>query len=130
LLKGGGRLPPFWLHLYAVLSHFVWPDIMDTVDVKIFGKSEIIVNINEIHPLENAQQLENFALMFGTANGQGTILAVQIGQPELNRIFGDVLIIRYSVVPFHEMMICSTSNEPLDNGMVLWYIYPKPDKRD
>ena len=123
-------MPPFWLHLYAVLSHFVWPDIMDTVDVKIFGKSEIIVNINEIHPLENAQQLENFALMFGTANGQGTILAVQIGQPELNRIFGDVLIIRYSVVPFHEMMICSTSNEPLDNGMVLWYIYPKPDKRD
>lgn len=76
----------------AVLTYFVWPDIMNAIDMKIFGKPEIIVNINEILPLENEQDLENFHLMFGTANGQGTILAAQIGQPELNKIFGDTLI--------------------------------------
>jgi hypothetical protein len=82
----------FTAFIGAVLSHFVWPGFMNTIDEKLLGKPDIIVNVNEIHPLENEQHLENFALMFGTASGQGTVLAAQIGQPELNKIFGDVII--------------------------------------
>jgi hypothetical protein len=75
----------------AVLNHFVWPDIMDTMEVKMFGKTEIIVNINEINPLEEGQ-LENFSLMFGTQNGIGMLVAVQKGHPDLDKIFNDVFI--------------------------------------
>jgi len=76
----------------AILDHFIWPGFLDALDVRIFGKPMIVVNINEIQPLMNAQHLENFSLIFGTMNSQGTILAVQKGQPELNKVFGDAPI--------------------------------------
>jgi hypothetical protein len=89
----------FWLPLIvgavlgAILGYFA-PGIIDTIEVKILGKPEIIVNVNELHPLELASEyeLEYFNLIFFTANGQGTIVATQTNQPELNQIFGDVLI--------------------------------------
>jgi hypothetical protein len=76
----------------ALLDHFVWPGALDSIDKKIFGEPEIIVNINEVHPLENAQRLEDFALMFVTGRGIGMISAINKGHPDLNRMFGDTLI--------------------------------------
>jgi hypothetical protein len=76
----------------AVCFYFIWPDLLNTIEVNLFGEPNIIVNINEINSLEDSQHLENFSLIFGTSNGLGTILAAQTGQPELNKTFGDIAI--------------------------------------
>jgi len=65
---------------------------VNTIDEKLLGKPEIIVNVNQIHPLENEQDLENFSVVFGTTHGIGTILAAQLGNLELNKIFGNTPI--------------------------------------
>lgn len=75
----------------AVLSNFVWSGWIDTIDEKLFGKAEIYVNINELHPLEEGLH-EDFALMFGTQNGIGMVVAVHQVYGGLNNVIKDVFI--------------------------------------
>ena len=76
----------------ALLSYFVFPDLMKSIDQRIFGTTEIVVNITELSPLEKVDRLEDFSMMLGTTMNYGWLAAVKTGQPELNKIFGDTLI--------------------------------------
>ena len=69
----------------ALLSYFVFPDLMKSIDQRIFGTTEIVVNITELSPLEKVDRLEDFSMMLGTTMNYGWLAAVKTGQPELKR---------------------------------------------
>lgn len=76
----------------AVLSYFVWPELMKSIDVRLFGNAEVVVNINELKMLQENQHLEDISILFGTSNGVGWITAVKVGHKDLNRLFGEALV--------------------------------------
>jgi len=82
----------FAIIIGGFLGHYFLDPLWRRLDLIIFGEPEIIININEIHPLEENQSLKDFNITFGTANGMGQIVALQKSHPELNKDFGDAPI--------------------------------------
>lgn len=77
----------------AILDRFIWPGLLEKIEIKILGPKRAILNIAELIPLEMGSEikLENFNLTFATAAGQGWIVAIKKGQNDLRKEFGQVL---------------------------------------
>lgn len=77
----------------AILDRFIWPGLLEKIEIKILGSKRAILNIAELISLEaeSGIKLENFDLTFATAVGRGWIVAIRKGHNNLRKEFGQVL---------------------------------------
>lgn len=77
----------------AILDRFIWPGLLEKIEIKILGPKRAILNIAEFIPLDAGSEikLENFNLTFATAAGRGWIVAIKKGHNDLRKEFGQVL---------------------------------------
>lgn len=77
----------------AILDRFVWPGLLEKIEVKILGPKRAVLNIAEFVPLEVGSEikLENFNLTFATVANQGWVVAIKKGHNNLRKEFGQVL---------------------------------------
>lgn len=77
----------------AILDRFIWPGLLEKIEIKILGPKRAILNIAELIPLEAGSEvkLENFNLTFATATSRGWIVAIKKGHNDLRKEFGQVL---------------------------------------
>lgn len=77
----------------AILDRFIWPGLLEKIEVSILGPKRAILNIAELIPLDTGAQikLENFNLTFATAMGRGWVVAIKKGHNDLRKEFGQVL---------------------------------------
>ena len=105
----------------AVLDRFIWPGILEKIEIKILGPKRAILNIAELIPLEVGSQihLENFNLTFATAMSRGWIVAIKKGHPDLRKEFGQVLFPTVLSNQFgmmdYSVMIKNTGTRKLSN---------------
>lgn len=82
----------FGLFIGALLNEFVFPPILKSVKIFVFGEPKIIFNLTELRPITSIKNLENFSLLFGTANRTGLLILTQTGQKDLNKEYGMTLV--------------------------------------
>lgn len=77
----------------AVLDRFIWPGILEKMEVIILGPKKAVLNIAELTSLNAGAQikLENFNLTFATTMGRGWVVAIKKGHNDLRKEFGQVL---------------------------------------
>lgn len=75
----------------AIFDRFLWPGILEKIEIKILGPKRAVLNIAEIVPIQSGMRLENFNLTFATAMGRGWIVAIKKGHDDLRKEFGQVL---------------------------------------
>jgi len=77
----------------VIMDRFIWPGLLEKIEISILGPKRAVLNIAELIPLEAESQmrLENFNLTFATAMGRGWIVAIKKGHDDLRKEFGQVL---------------------------------------
>lgn len=58
----------------------------------ISKKPKIVLNFTEMRPLGEQKSLKNFKLLFSTFNNKAFLIAVQIDEEDLNKLYGEVPI--------------------------------------
>ena len=81
----------FFVFIFSsLLTAFVFEPITDKIKDLFKAKPKLILNVTEIDKLRFEAQLENFKLLFGTQDGQATLVAAQTGDAKLNKLYGAV----------------------------------------
>ena len=111
----------------AIMDRFIWPGLLEKIEISILGPKRAVLNIAKLIPLEAGSQmhLENFNLTFATAMGRGWIVAIKKGHDDLRKEFGLVLFPAVLSNQFgmmdYSVMIKNTGTRKLSNIRVKIY---------
>lgn len=77
----------------VILDRFIWPGLLEKIEISILGPKRAVLNVAELVPLEAGSQvhLEDFNLTFATAMDRGWIVAIKKGHDDLQKEFGQVM---------------------------------------
>jgi len=111
----------------AIMDRFIWPGLLEKIEISILGPKRAVLNIAELIPLEAGSQmrLENFNLTFATAMGRGWIVVIKKGHNDLRKEFGQVLFPTVLSNQFgmmdYSVMVKNTGRRELSNIRVKIY---------